>query len=316
MTRTFHFIFPFITLLWLGGCSTAPDLTDLQKQVQTLTLQQESAQEQEKLARDRLSAIESQLDEHDFLVGELIKTEEEANLDTRHLLEKLERTSTMLREQIEQTRLSTQRRDQDLSIRVKAIEARINNLVNRPRSGASQVKTPSTPKPGLNQKETDSTPSAPAPSTPKNPGVENEASAFRSAYKVYLNGKYDRASAEFQRFVKHYPSTALTPQAFYYLGQSLYVQKHYDPAQQALEHILSNYPNTKYRSQALYRLGQIMIETDQRSKAKELWKQVIQDYPDSPEASTAKEQLKKSRNVLTLFTLSSSHCPPSPPASI
>ena len=75
--------------------------------------------------------------------------------------------------------------------------------------------------------------------------MENEASAFRSAYKVYLNGNYDRASAEFQRFVKHYPSTALTPQAFYYLGQSLYVQKHYDPAQQALQHIVSNYPNTR-----------------------------------------------------------------------
>jgi tol-pal system protein YbgF len=93
--------------------------------------------------------------------------------------------------------------------------------------------------------------------------------------------------------VKHYPSTALTPQAFYYLGQSLYVQKHYDPAQQALQHILTNYPNTKYRSQALYKLGHIMIETDQQSKAQELWNQVIQDYPDSPEANTAKEQLKK-----------------------
>jgi TolA-binding protein len=71
------------------------------------------------------------------------------------------------------------------------------------------------------------------------------------------------------------------------------VQKHYDPAQQALQHIVSNYPNTKYRSQALYKLGQIMIETDQRSKAQALWNQVIQDYPDSPDASNAKEQLKK-----------------------
>jgi len=292
MTRSFYAIFLLVTLLLGGGCATEPDLTDLQKQVQTLTLKQEATQQQEQKARDRLSAIESQLDEHDFLVGELIKTEEEANLDTRHLLEKLERTSSMLREQIEQTRSSTQRRDQDLSIRVKAIEARIDNMVNRPRSGSSQVKTPP-PTPVPNQQGKDSTPSTQTQSTPKGSGVENEASAFRSAYKVYLNGNYDRASAEFQRFVKHYPSTALTPQAFYYLGQSLYVQKHYDPAQQALRHVVSNYPNTKYRSQALYKLGQIMIETDNRSKAQELWNQVIQDYPDSPDATNAKEQLKK-----------------------
>ncbi len=276
-----------------GGCATEPDLTDLHKQVQTLTLQQEAAQQQEQQARDRLSAIESQLDEHDFLVGELIKTEEEANLDTRHLLEKLERTSSMLREQIEQTRSSTRRRDKDLSIRVKAMEERIDNIVHRPRSGASQIQTPSPSTPSPNHQKTRPTSSSKTQSTQNDSGVENEASAFRSAYKVYLKGNYDRASFEFQRFVKHYPSTTLTPQAFFYLGQSLYAQQHYNPAQQALQHIVSSYPNNKYRSQALYKLGHIMLETDQRSNAQKLWNQVIQDYPGSPEANNASEQLKK-----------------------
>ena len=293
MSRLLVHGWALLSLLFWGGCATEPNLTDLRKQVQTLTLQQEAAQKNSEQARDRLSTIESQLDEHDFLVGELIKTEEEANLDTRHLLEKLERTSTMLREQIEQTRSSTQRRDQDLSIRVKAIEARIDNMVHRPRSGSSQIKTPAPSGAAPNQQEKQAPPPSQTQSIPKNLGVENEASAFRSAYKVYLNGNYDRASSEFQRFVKHYPSTALTPQAFYYLGQSHYVQKHYDPAQQALQQVVTKFPNTKYRSQALNKLGQIMIETDQRSKAQALWNQVIQDYPDSPEARTAKEQLKK-----------------------
>jgi len=293
MIRTFLRVVPLLFLFMLGGCATEPNLTDLQKQVQSLALQQESAKQEEQQTRERLSAIESQLDEHDFLVGELIKTEEEANLDTRHLLEKLERTSSMLREQIEQTRSSTHRRDQDLSIRVKAIEARIDNMVNRPRSGPSQVKIPGPSSPSANQPDKNSPPASRTQTILKESGVENEASAFRSAYKVYLNGNYDRASSEFQRFVKHYPSTALTPQAFYYLGQSLYVQKQYDPAQQALQHVVTNFPNTKYRSQALYKLGQIMIETDKRSKAQELWNQVIQDYPNTPEADTAKEQLKK-----------------------
>jgi len=293
MTRTFIHIFSVLALLLGGGCATEPNLTDLQKQVQTLTLQQEATQQQEQQARDRLSTIESQLDEHDFLVGELIKTEEEANLDTRHLLEKLERTSSMLREQIEQTRASTQRRDEDLSIRVKAIEARIDNILFRPRSEASQIKTPASPPPSPNQEAIPSTPLSQTEATPNDSEVENEASAFRSAYKGYLNGSYDRASSEFQRFVKHYPSTTLTPQAFYYLGQSLYAQKHYEPAEQALQHIVNDYPNNKYRSQALYKLGHIKIETDQRSEAQKLWNQVIQDYPASPEANNAKEQLKK-----------------------
>ncbi len=293
MIRSFLLLPSLCTAFVLGGCATEPNLTDLQKQVQNLSLQQEATQQQEKQARDRLAAIESQLDEHDFLVGELIKTEEEANLDTRHLLEKLERTSAMLREQIEQTRISTQRRDQDLSIRVKAIEARIDNMVHRPQSGSSQISSPVPSKPLPETQEPSPTPPTQTQSSPQSSGVENEATAFRSAYKIYLKGNYDRASAEFQRFVKHYPSTTLTPQAFYYLGQSYYEQKHYDPAQQALQHVVKDFPNTKYRSQALFMLGQIMIKTQQPSKAQELWRQVIQDYPDSPDADNAKDQLKK-----------------------
>lgn len=298
MTHTFSKAAIFIGLSLTGGwgCATEPNLTDIQKQVQTLMIHQEASHKQEQQIIDRMETVESQLDEHDFLVGELIKTEEEASLDTRHLLEKLERTSTLLREQIEQTRTTTQRRDQDLSIRVKALEGRIDNVIHQPRSvlESPEATTPNPTSPAPNPKETQTgLPAAPA-SPGESAGGENEASAFRSAYKVFLNGNYDRASVEFKRFVTNYPSTTLTPQAYYYLGESFYVQKHYDPAKQALEHVISRYPSSKYRSHALYKLGQIMLEIDQRSKAQELWNSIIQDYPDSPESAQAKEQLKKS----------------------
>ena len=298
MTPKFSNMGVFIGLVLTGGwgCATEPNLTDIQKQVQTLIIQQEASHKQEQQILDRLETVESQLDEHDFLVGELIKTEEEASLDTRHLLEKLERTSALLREQIEQTRSTTQRRDQDLSIRVKALESRIDNVIHQPRSVSESPEgtTPNPTNPSSDPKATQTGIPASPNSSEERAGAENEASAFRSAYKVYLNGNYDRASVEFQRFVTNYPSTTLTPQAYYYLGESFYVQKQYDPAKQALEQVISRYPSSKYRSHALYKLGQIMLEIDQRSKAQELWNSIIQDYPDSPESTQAKEQLKKS----------------------
>ncbi|GJL68097.1 MAG: tol-pal system protein YbgF [Nitrospirales bacterium] len=295
MTHTFSKAAIFIGLSLTGGwgCATEPNLTDIQKQVQTLMIQQEASHKQEKQIIDRMETVESQLDEHDFLVGELIKTEEEASLDTRHLLDKLERTSALLREQIEQTRSTTQRRDQDLSIRVKALESRIDNVIHQPRSVSEppESPTPNSGNPASNPKEARTG----LPASPEErAGAENEASAFRSAYKVFLKGNYDRASVEFKRFVTNYPSTTLTPQAYYYLGETFYVQKHYDAAKQALEQVISRYPSSKYRSHALYKLGQIMLEIDQRSKAQELWNSIIQDYPDSPESTQAKEQLKKS----------------------
>ncbi len=158
MTPKFSNIAIFIGLALTGGwgCATEPNLTDIQKQVQTLIIQQEASHKQEQQILDRMETVESQLDEHDFLVGELIKTEEEASLDTRHLLEKLERTSALLREQIEQTRSTTQRRDQDLSIRVKALESRIDNVIHQPRSVSEslEVTTPNPTSPSSDPKAT------------------------------------------------------------------------------------------------------------------------------------------------------------------
>src|SRR5690606_5270592 len=113
---------------------------------------------------------------------------------------------------IEQTRATTQRRDQDLSIRVKALESRIDNVLHHPRPGASEATTPLTPKTTTSNPQEARTEDSAAPeSAAKSAGVENEASAFRSAYKIFLNGDYERATVEFQRFIKNYPSATLTP---------------------------------------------------------------------------------------------------------
>jgi tol-pal system protein YbgF len=302
--------FAAILLFSLIGCATEPNLSDIKKEVQTLNEQQAAFLKQEQQILERLATIESQLDEHDFLVGELIKTEEEASLDTRNLLDKLERTSSHLRDQIDLTRSSTRQRDQDLSIRVKAIESRLDNLINkRPSEEPKQVNTPNpnpnsnpnkgpekekTLKPNPNQTDTPS----PTENNSNDQLVDasnNQASAFRSAYKSYLNGRYARATVEFQQFVKEYPTGALTPQAYYYLGDAQYIQKQYKGATRALQHILAEFPDNKYVPPALLKLGSVMMETDRAPKAQEFWDEVIQKFPDSPEAEQAKIQIAKAQ---------------------
>ena len=125
--------------------------------------------------------------------------------------------------------------------------------------------------------------------------TNNQASAFRSAYKSYLNGRYARATVEFEQFVKQYPSGALTPQAYYYLGDAQYIQKQYKGATRALQHILTQFPDNKYVPPALLKLGLVMMETDQAPKAQELWDEVIEKFPDSPEAELAKIQIAKAQ---------------------
>ena len=302
--HVFNHTFAVLLLMSLIGCATEPNLADLKKEVQTLNEQQGAFLKQEQQILERLDTIESQLDEHDFLVGELIKTEEEASLDTRNLLDKLERTSSHLRDQIDQTRSSTRQRDQDLSIRVKAIESRLDNLINaNPSKEPKQVNTPNTKKEKEKEEPLNPNPNPTDTPSPKEntsngqlvEASDNQASAFRSAYKSYLNGRYARATVEFQQFVKQYPTGALTPQAYFYLGDAQYIQKQYKGATRALQHILTAFPDNKYVPPALFKLGLVMMETDQAPKAQEFWDEVIQKFPDSPEAEQAKIQIAKAQ---------------------
>ena len=75
------------------------------------------------------------------------------------------------------------------------------------------------------------------------PGVPSitPTSAFNLAYNDYLNGKFDLAVSGFQRFIKDFPSTSLTPNAHYWLGESYYGQKDYIRAMQSFEHVVNEY---------------------------------------------------------------------------
>ncbi len=280
----------------LSGCASDLNLSDLKKQVETLETEQGKSQKRENQYLNRIETLESQVDEHDFLVGELIKTEEEASVDTRNLLDKLERTSARLREQIDHTRATTQRRDQDLSIRTKALESRIDNLLQQRRSPQSKSTSRIEGKKNDESKQSANT----LTSTSKvngqlKQGPNSQASVFRSAYKVYLNGQYERAAFEFNRFLKQYPSAVLTPQAYYYLGDSHYIRKEYDVATKAFTHVLTQFPHSKYVPGALLKLGLVKKESDDTSTAKELWDRIIQEFPNSSEASVAKDYMAKSQ---------------------
>jgi|GEM_PF-1678152 len=290
-------VFGWLSLLSaLSGCSSEPRLTELHAQVKVMNEQQQTLKKEQQQILEHLSGMESKLDEHDFLVGELIRTEEEASLDTHHLLDKLERSSSSLREQIDQTRAATQRRDQDLSIRIKAIEARLENLVQGGLSRKPLESFLTTDDVTKNPRQHPS-----ASRDKQNPSLDqvtvNQASAFRSAYKAYLNGRYKMAAAQFLRFVEKFPAASLTPQAYYYLGDAQYIQKDYQAAAQTFRQVLTHYPDDHYVPPAMYKLGLVLRETDEISKAQQLWNQIIRDYPDLPEAALAQEQLAKARIV-------------------
>jgi tol-pal system protein YbgF len=115
--------------------------------------------------------------------------------------------------------------------------------------------------------------------------------AYDTAFKTLRGGDYVGASREFRQFIEQYPDHPLTPNAFYWLGESYYVTTNYQVALQAFQHLLSQFPQSEKAPDALLKVGYCQFELKQVPAAKATLNAVISKYPTSKAASLAKERL-------------------------
>lgn len=131
-------------------------------------------------------------------------------------------------------------------------------------------------------------------------GFIKPSDVYHLGYQDYLQGRYQLAIEQFEKFVDDFPTNSLAPQAHYYLGEcyqnignltlaaknfSLIITRHKER--------LPNYQNSRQVPPALFRLGSVYEETGKRDKAKAFWGILLTDYPSTSEAHLAKKRLKQ-----------------------
>ncbi|OOG63983.1 tol-pal system protein YbgF [Rhodanobacter sp. B04] len=117
--------------------------------------------------------------------------------------------------------------------------------------------------------------------------------AYDVAFKAIRAGDYVQASREFRSFIKQYPNNALTPNAWYWLGQSYYVTTNYSVALESFQQLLNQFPQSDKAPEALLKVGYSQIELKQNAAGKATLTQVTTKYPGSKAASLAKERLQR-----------------------
>lgn len=182
----------------------------------------------------------------------------------------------------------------DLAARLQRLESKLAKLEDSAalpavRADVAVPESPKGTKPGKSPAQGES-----SSTVPNMPGI-TPTSAFNLAYNDFLNGKYDLAVSGFQRFTKDFPGTSLTPNAHYWLGESLYNQKDYARASATFEYLIAEYPGNEKVSAALYKLGLATAETGDLAKSRKTLKRVIEEFPASDEAKLAKNKLAEIR---------------------
>ena len=117
--------------------------------------------------------------------------------------------------------------------------------------------------------------------------------AYDVAFKAIRAGDYVLASREFRGFIKQYPNHALTPNAWFWLGQSYYATTNYSVALESFQQLLNQFPQSDKAPEALLKVGYSQLELKQNAAAKATLTQVTTKYPGSKAASLAKERLQR-----------------------
>jgi tol-pal system protein YbgF len=136
---------------------------------------------------------------------------------------------------------------------------------------------------------------APAAADGRGPAPADAAmqAAYGAAFKALRGGDYVQASRGFRDYIQKYPDTSLTPNAFYWLGESYYVTQNYPVALEAFKHLLTQFPGSEKAPDAMLKLGYTQLELKQQADAEATLKSVVARYPNSKAASLAQERLRR-----------------------
>lgn len=124
-------------------------------------------------------------------------------------------------------------------------------------------------------------------------GTISENEAYDRAMNLVLKErKYDQAVPEFRAFIKSFPESAYTPNAYYWLGQLLFNKGEYAEAKFQFEQVVNYFPDSNKRSDAVLKLGSIALKNNDKAAAKGFFEKVLAEYPGSTSAKLAASRLE------------------------
>ena len=122
--------------------------------------------------------------------------------------------------------------------------------------------------------------------------VEPAAQAlYDRGYTLYHQRKYLDAEASFQRFLQAYPSTELSDNAQFWIGESRYSRGDTRGALAAFREVLQKYPDGNKVPDALIKEGDCLEKLGDRDGARDRYHEVKRRFPDSGAAVMAEDRL-------------------------
>jgi tol-pal system protein YbgF len=123
-------------------------------------------------------------------------------------------------------------------------------------------------------------------------GVSTPEELYRSAYEDYMRGNYDLASQGFTDYMERWPSTELTDNALYWIGECYDAQGEPQNALEIFTQVLEDYPTSDKAAASQLKKGLLYLKMDDQAQGVVHLQYVVYEYPGTREADLARERLR------------------------
>jgi tol-pal system protein YbgF len=240
-------------------------------------------------ARRRIEALRQQVSDGQRLVEERLAkieaavgstTEKSAVLELASQIDTLRGEIARMRGQLEVATHQVEvadKRQKDLYL---DIDTRLRKLELSQEQAAAAAAAAAAQPPGA----ASGTPAEPAQS----PG---ELRAYQAALDQFKLGNYSLAVSAMQGFLVTYPSSALAPNAQYWIGMAYSGQRDYKSAIAAQRKVLAAWPQSDKAPDALLSIASSQETMGDRKSAQQTLQELIGKYPGSSAAASAKQRI-------------------------
>jgi tol-pal system protein YbgF len=239
-------------------------MNDIEKEIQTLGTRSSSKEEV-----SRLNANVSQQTE------QLLKSNADTGLRLNELARKMEQLEAKLED--------TNRRLSQLSQQIAETQGDLARL--RSATGGAPTAPAGAPSSGPGALDT-AVVKAPAGSHP------GPSELYDTAYSDYTRGRYPMAIQGFQEYLAAYPSTDLSDNAQYWIGECYYAQKKWSDAIAAFDRLGKQWPKSDKAAAGLLKKAYALSEMGSRAESVVQLQYVMHEFPTSEEARLARARLK------------------------
>jgi tol-pal system protein YbgF len=261
-----------IAALFATACVTSSDIQKLQSQISDL--------QDQVAALKRTASSKEEVQNVNAKIAEQTQTLLKSNATLVTKVDAIEDRLNNTQGSVEQTNYRIDRIVQQLT--------QAQHDIEEVRAAAARAATPPAPVPGAPAPTPSGGEVTVAPDTTENPTL-----LYQTAYRDYQRGNYDLAIAGFRDFVAKFPKSDLADNAAYWIGESLYSQKKYRDSIAQFDLVVNDYPTSDKVPSALLKKGYAYISLGEKAQGIVQLQYVVHEHPKSPEATKAREELKK-----------------------